>query len=79
MMNVSCTKMCNNISLGEMILLSNKPNSPVIVNGSNTITLMFDDVVTSLLLDKMRKIKMERSIEDVLYVIGQLVNKDKVK
>jgi hypothetical protein len=47
--------------------------------GINTTTLALEDVVASLLSEKMRRKNMEGSDKDALVVRGRMVDRDKVK
>jgi hypothetical protein len=65
-----------------IILLCSFPDSwdrLVVAIGSNTTTLVFKDVVASLLLEEMRKNNMEGSTKDALVVRGRPINRDKGK
>ena len=56
-----------------IILSCSFPNSwdsLVMAIGSNSTTLVLEDVVTSLLLEEMRRKNMERSTKDALVVRG---------
>jgi hypothetical protein len=45
--------------------------------GSNTTTLVLEDVVSSLLSEEMRRKNMEGSTKDALVVRGRPVDRDK--
>jgi PBP1b-binding outer membrane lipoprotein LpoB len=45
--------------------------------GSNTTTLALEDMVSSLLLEEMRRKNMEGLTKDALVVRGRLVDRDK--
>jgi hypothetical protein len=49
----------------------------VLAIGSNTTTLVQEDVVYSLFSDEMRRKKMEGSTKDAMVVRGQPIEKDK--
>jgi hypothetical protein len=52
-------------------------DSLVMAIGSSKTTLALEDVVTSLLLEEMRRKNMEGSTKDALLVRGQSVDRDK--
>jgi hypothetical protein len=63
-------------------LLCSFPNSwdsLVMAIGSNTIILVIENVVASLLSEKMRRNNVEGSTKDSLVVRGRSINKDKGK
>ena len=45
--------------------------------GGNTSMLVLEDVVASLLLEEMRRKKMEGSTKDALVMRGRLIERDK--
>ena len=49
-------------------------DSLVVAIGSNTTTLVLEDVVSSLLLEEMRRNNMEGSTKDSLVVRGRLID-----
>jgi hypothetical protein len=53
--------------------LPNSWDSLVVAIGSNTIALNFDEVVSSLLSEEMRRKNMEGHSTDVLFVRGHLI------
>jgi hypothetical protein len=65
-----------------IILLCSFPyswDSLVMAIGSNTTTLVLEDMVASLLSEEMRRKNMEGSIKYSLVVRGQLIERDKGK
>jgi hypothetical protein len=54
-------------------------DSLVMAIGSNSTTLVLEDVVTSLLLEEMRRKNMEGSTKDALVVRGRSIERDKGK
>jgi hypothetical protein len=65
-----------------IILLCSFPNSQdslVVSIGSNTTTLVLEDVVASLLLEEVRRKNIEGSTKYDLVVKGQLIDRDEGK
>ena len=58
---------------------TNSWDNLVMAIGSNTTTLVLEDMVASLLSEEMRRKNMEGSTKDALVVRGRLVDKDKGK
>ena len=65
--------------IGLFCSLPDSSDSMVIVIGSNATALQFDEIVSALLTEEMRRKNMESRNVDALFVRGQSQNRNKNK